>query len=191
MDFMFFFKEGFYHVLDINALDHILFFIAVSIVFTIKEWKKAIILVSIFTISHTITFALSSYDIIYINKNLVEFLIPITILIPVISNSIKAIKTQKQTHFNYYFTFIFGLIHGLGFSSYFKMLIDKNDSLLVPLLEFALGIELVQILIVSVIVLLNTLATNFFKIKNKHWTLFVSFLLLIKIIPMLFNRFAF
>jgi hypothetical protein len=191
MDFMFFLKEGFYHVLDINALDHVLFFIAVSIVFTIKQWKKVLLLVSIFTVAHTITFTLSSYNIIYINKNLVEFLIPVTILITTINNSLKSIKNQKIIRVNYYFTFVFGLIHGLGFSSYFKMLIDKNDSILVPLLEFALGIELVQILIVSVIIMLNTLVINYVKIKNKHWTLFVSFLLLIKIIPMIFNRFTF
>lgn len=191
MDFRFFVKEGFFHVLDLNALDHILFFIAVSIIFTLKEWKKALWLVSVFTIAHTITFALSSYRILYVDAKWVEFLIPITILIPIISNNLKLFKGEKNLNSNYYFTFIFGLIHGLGFSSYFKMLLDKSDDLLVPLLEFALGIELVQIIIVSLVLILNTLVIRYFKIKQKYWVLFVSILLLFKIIPMLIERYPF
>ena len=191
MDSIFFIREGFFHVLDINALDHILFFIAITIVFTIKEWKKALILVSIFTIAHTFTFALSSYGIVRVNEKWVEFLIPITILVPVINNSFSVLNGQKNQRANYFFTFLFGLVHGLGFSSYFRMLLDKNDSIFIPLLEFALGIELVQILIVSLVILLSTLVVRFFKIPKKYWVFFISFLLLLKITPMLINRFPF
>lgn len=191
MDFRFFVKEGFFHVLDLNALDHILFFIAVSIIFTLNEWKKALLLVSVFTIAHTITFALSSYRILYVDAKWVEFLIPITILIPIISNNLKLFKGETNLNSNYYFTFIFGLIHGLGFSSYFKMLLDKSDDLLVPLLEFALGIEFVQIIIVSLVLVLNTLVIRYFKIKQKYWVLSVSVILLFKIIPMLIERYPF
>ncbi len=191
MNFQFFVKEGFFHVLDLNALDHILFFIAVSLIFTVKQWKKALLLVSVFTLAHTFTFALSSYRIIPVNEKWVEFLIPITILIPLLNNNFKLFEQQKNDTANYYFTFIFGLIHGLGFSSYFKMLLNKNDDLLLPLLEFALGIELVQIIIVSLVILLSTIVVKKLKIAEKHWVLFVSLVLLIKIIPMLIHRFPF
>ena len=191
MGFQFFVKEGFFHVLDLNALDHILFFIAVSLIFTVKQWKKALLLVSVFTVAHTFTFALSSYRVISVNEKWVEFLIPITILIPLLNNNFKLFTQQKNDTANYYFTFIFGLIHGLGFSSYFKMLLDKNDDLLLPLLEFALGIELVQIIIVSMVILLSTIVIQKLKIAQKYWVLFVSLLLLIKIIPMLIHRFPF
>ncbi|HFS67640.1 MAG TPA: HupE/UreJ family protein [Flavobacteriia bacterium] len=191
MDFQFFVKEGFFHVLDLEALDHILFFIAVSLIFTLKEWKKALWLVTIFTVAHTFTFALSSYRIIDIDGKWVEFLIPITILIPLLINNYRLFNNKKNLSANYYFTFIFGLIHGLGFSSYFKMLLDKNDSLLIPLLEFALGIEIVQIIIVSMVVLVNTIVIKYFKIQQKYWVLAVSVVLLFKIIPMLIERFPF
>ena len=191
MDFYFFVKEGFFHVLDLNALDHILFFIAISMLFTVKEWKKALLLVSIFTVAHTFTFALSSYRIVHVNEKWVEFLIPITILIPIINSTIIVFQKKKIQKTNYYFTFLFGMIHGLGFSSYFKMLLDKNDSILAPLLEFALGIELVQIIIVSLIVILNTIIIKVVKIDQKYWILFINFLLLLKILPMLIDRFPF
>lgn len=191
MDFYFFVKEGFFHVLDLNALDHILFFIAISMLFTVKEWKKALLLVSIFTIAHTFTFALSSYRMVSVNEKWVEFLIVITILIPIINNTIIVFKNKKIQTANYYFTFIFGMIHGLGFSSYFKMLLDKDDSILIPLFEFALGIELVQIIIVTLIIVLNTIAIKYLKIEQKYWVLTINILLLVKIVPMLINRFPF
>jgi len=191
MDFYFFVKEGFFHVLDLNALDHILFFIAISMLFTVKKWKKALLLVSVFTVAHTFTFALSSYRIVKVNENWVEFLIPITILIPMINSIFIVFQNKKIQNSNYYFTFLFGMIHGLGFSSYFKILLDKNDSILAPLLEFALGIEMVQIIIVSLIVILNTIVIKYLKTNRKYWILFISFLLLLKIIPMLIDRFPF
>ncbi len=189
MDFEFYLKQGFFHVLDLRALDHILFFIAVTIIFTLKDWKKALLLVTFFTLGHTFTFALSAYDILLVNENYVEFLIPITIAIPLFWNSFNILKTKTSKSTNIYFTFFFGLIHGLGFSSYFKMLLDDDESILKPLLEFALGIELVQILIVLLVLLLGFLVQKKLKVAKKYWVIGVSFLILLKILPMIWERF--
>ncbi len=191
MDFFFFVKEGFFHVLDFNALDHILFFIAVSMIFTLKEWKKALWLVTFFTLGHTFTFTLSVYDWIKINGKWVEFLIPITILIPILVNNYSVYTKTTSLKRNYYFTFFFGLIHGLGFSSYFKMLLDDDENKFIPLLEFSLGIEFVQVLIVGVIILLNSIWINKLHFKQQIWIGSISILLLFKIIPMLINRYPF
>ncbi len=189
MDFEFYLKQGFFHVLDLRALDHILFFIAVTVIFTLKDWKKALLLVTFFTLGHTFTFALSAYDVLLVNESYVEFLIPITIAIPLFWNSFNILKAKTLKSTNIYFTFFFGLIHGLGFSSYFKMLLDDDESILKPLLEFALGIELVQILIVFLVLLLGFLVQKQLKIAKKYWVIGVSFLILLKIIPMLWERF--
>jgi len=191
-NFIFYIQQGFYHVLDKAALDHVLFFIALTIIFSYKSWKKALWLITFFTIAHTLTFGLSVYDLIEVKVDLVEFLIPITILIPLLINIYREIKqiSNKKENINIYFAFIFGLIHGLGFSNYFKMLLDDSDSKLLPLLKFSLGIEFAQILIVLIVLFLNY-TIRFTPIKNKIWVIGISILLILRIIPMLINRFPF
>ena len=191
-DFLFFIHQGLFHVLDWNALDHVLFFIALTVVYTFKNWKKALWLITFFTLGHSLSFGLSAYDIINANVAVVEFLIPITILIPLIINIYKMIKedfTIKNT--NIYFAFFFGLVHGLGFSNYFKMLLDDSDDKLIPLLKFALGIELAQIVIVLLVLSLGYIAQYYLHIKRKTWIISVSFLVILRILPMLIQRFPF
>ena len=190
--FIFYIQQGFFHVLDINALDHVLFFIALTVLYSFKNWKKALWLITFFTIGHSLTFGLSAYDIISVDVDLVEFLIPITILIPLVLNIYKMIKGDfsiKDT--NIYFAGIFGLVHGLGFSNYFKMLLDDGEDKLIPLLKFALGIEFAQIIIVLIVLLLGHVAIYSFNIKKKYWVIGVSVLVILRIIPMLINRFPF
>lgn len=190
-DFVFYIQQGFYHVLDINALDHVLFFIALSVVYTFKDWKKAFWLITSFTIAHSITFGLSVYGKISVGINLVEFLIPITILIPVLINIYHALNKSviKKDNTNVYFSFFFGLIHGLGFSNFFKMLLDEGDNKLLPLLNFSIGIELAQIVIVGLLLITNYLMS--FYIKRKTWVISVSILLALIIIPMILKRIPF
>ena len=187
--FIFYIQQGFFHVLDINALDHVLFFIALTVLYSFKNWKKALWLITYFTIGHSLTFGLSAYDIISVDVDLVEFLIPITILIPLILNIYKMIKDDFSiNNTNIYFAGIFGLVHGLGFSNYFKMLLDDGEDKLIPLLKFALGIEFAQIIIVLIVLLLGHVATYSFQIKKKYWVIGVSVLIILRIIPMLIHR---
>lgn len=189
-DFIFYLNQGFSHVLDSNALDHILFFISLTIVFTFIEWDKALWLITFFTLGHTITFGLSAYNILDIDVNLVEFIIPITILIPLIITIFSVIKKKefKTNNINIYFSFFFGLIHGLGFSNYFKMLLDDSDDKLIPLLEFALGIELAQITIVLIVLLLAYFFQSILKVQKRIWILVLSVVVMLLIIPMLIDR---
>jgi len=190
-NFIFYIKQGFFHVLDINALDHVLFFIALTVVFSFKNWKKALLLITFFTIGHSLTFGLSAYDYLSVDVDLVEFLIPITILIPLLLNIYTAIKDKEiqYDNSNIYFAFFFGLIHGLGFSNYFKMLLDDGDDKLIPLLEFALGIEFAQIIIVLLVLIFGHIFQYVFKLKKKIWIIVVSIVVILRIIPMIVERF--
>ena len=183
--------QGFFHVLDFKALDHVLFFIALTVIFTYKNWKKALLLITFFTLGHTLTFALSVFDYIFIKSKIVEFLIPTTIAIPLFINIYKALKQRVYNNANMYFAFFFGLIHGLGFSSYFLMRIDDSEEKLIPLLQFAIGIEFAQIIVVTLIIALAYLFQEVFKVKKRIWVLSISVLVLLYIVPMLTNRYPF
>ena len=190
--FIFYIQQGFFHVLDVNALDHVLFFIALTALYSFKNWKKALWLITFFTLGHSFTFGLAAYDVITVDVDLVEFLIPITILIPLVLNIYKMINEDFSiNNTNIYFAGFFGLIHGLGFSNYFKMLLDDGEGKLIPLLKFALGIEFAQIIIVLMVIFLGYLVVYSFHIKKKYWVMGVSVLVILQIIPMLINRFPF
>ena len=189
--FIFYIRQGFFHVLDKNALDHVLFFITLTVVFSFRNWKKALLLITFFTVGHSLTFGLSAYDYISADVDLVEFLIPITILIPLVLNIYTSVKEKEIQHnnLNIYFAFFFGLIHGLGFSNYFKMLLDDGDNKLIPLLEFALGIEFAQIAVVLSVLVLGHFFQYTVKLKKELWIIIVSVLVILYIIPMLVERF--
>lgn len=187
--FKLFVKLGLDHVLDFNAYDHILFLVALAVVYTFKDWKKVLWLITFFTIGHTLTLALSAYKILNIDIKAVEFLIPVTILVTAASNilTFKG-KTVSKSNINLVFVLFFGLIHGLGFSNYFRMIIQDVDSKFLPLLEFALGIELAQVIIVLGILLISFAGQTVFKISKRDWVFIVSAIVLGITIPMLAER---
>ena len=171
-DFIFYFKMGLFHVLDIKAYDHILFLIVLAIVYQFKQWKKVLWLITLFTIGHSITLALSAYGILNVRADLVEFLIPLTIFITGLMNVLTAKKASVgKENQNLFFALFFGLIHGLGFSNYFKIMIGKTSDKLVPLLEFALGVEAAQVIIVMLILLVGSLVQSIFGVNRRDWIL--------------------
>lgn len=186
-NFIFFLKEGLFHVLDWNAYDHILFLIALVVVYDFKNWKKVLWLISLFTIGHTFSLILATYKIVLVSSNWVEFLIPLTILITAAVNVFYARKVSKKTktNANLFFALFFGLIHGLGFSSYFKLLIGTSNNKLMPLLEFALGIEFSQIIIVFIILLLGFIFQMFFRFSKRDWVIIISSIVIGVTLPML------
>lgn len=188
-DFLFYLELGCKHVLDINAYDHILFLIVLVVSFSFKQWKDMLWLVSLFTLGHTISLSLSAYNFIHVNSNIIEFLIPLTIFLTAINNIFSGNKTSSDSKLLLFLSFSFGCIHGLGFSSYFKMLISGLDSKLIQLVEFSLGIEIAQITIVIGIVTLYHLLTPIFKINKRDWILVVSSIVFGISIPMLVERF--
>ena len=187
-DFWIFFKIGINHVLDFNGYDHILFLIALTVPYAVKDWKRILILVSIFTIGHTLALLLSVFNIIVVKVTIVELLIPITILITAFYNIFTAGNTSKQDGISFMgiVTLTFGVIHGLGFSNYFKSMITGSIiDKLVPTLEFALGIEAAQIIIISLVLLLSFVTLTLFRFNKRDFTLIMSAFVLGVVVPLI------
>lgn len=187
-DFQWYFKLGLDHVLDWKAYDHVLFLIVLTIFYGFKDWKKVLGLVTFFTLGHTLTLALSAYNLLYIEMDLIEFLIPLTILFTALFNIIFVNKSSNYLNIIFLLAFLFGLIHGLGFSSYFKILVDDFENKLFPLIEFAIGIEIAQIIITVFILILNYLILNILKKQKRDWIIVVSSIVTGIVIPMLIER---
>ena len=180
---------GLNHVLDLSAYDHILFLIVLAVVFSFNQWKKVLWLVTLFTIGHSLTLALSAYGILKIRMDLIEFLIPLTIFITGIMNILTAKKSSSgKENINLIFAVFFGLVHGLGFSNYFRMMVGKEEDKLFPLLEFAIGIEAAQIIIVIGILVIGTLLQNFFRVTKRDWILVTSSIVIGFAIQMMLDR---
>jgi len=165
---------GFDHILDWNGYDHILFLVALCAIFGLKDWKRVLVLVTAFTIGHSLTLALSSLEVIRLSPQLVEVLIPVTILITALQNLFMKPEKSASWWWHYGLALGFGLIHGLGFSNYFKALLGRETSILLPLFSFNVGVELGQIVIVAAGLAVNALATRGIKVPQRYWTLGLS-----------------
>lgn len=188
-NFWFNVQYGINHVLDIKAYDHVLFLIVLTVPYMFKDWKRVLLLVSIFTLGHTLSLVLAVYGIISVKAQMIEFLIPITILIVALFNVFTSGKGAQKEKVGVLFlsTVFFGLIHGLGFAREFKMLLGGSDSKLVLLLEFALGIELSQIIIVFIVLFLGYLTQTLFRFNKRDWIIVISAIVVGLVIPMILN----
>jgi len=187
-EFWIYYEIGLRHVLNIHAYDHVLFLIALTVPYAFKDWKRILLLVTIFTVGHTLALLLSVFGLIIIKVNLVEFLIPITILIVAFFNLFTAGKSSKNESISIvgFITLFFGVIHGLGFSNYFNSILGGNTtSKLLPLSEFALGIELAQIIVVFVVLILSYIVQTVFRFSKRDWTLVMSSFVIGVILPMI------
>jgi len=184
-----FLQLAFDHVLDWKAYDHILFFIVLSVIYSFKDWKKIVYLITLFTLGHTATLGLATYKIINIDVKIIEFLIPLTIFITATVNLFTVTKKNShQSNINLFFAFFFGLIHGLGLSGFLKMILEDTDSKLLPLLQFAFGVEFAQLFIVFIILIAGFLALKILKISKRDWVLVLSSIVIGIVIPMLVER---
>lgn len=188
-DFWFNVQYGINHVLDINAYDHVLFLIVLTVPYMFKDWKRVLLLVSIFTFGHTLSLVLSAYGVVSVNANVIEFLIPLTILIVALFNVFTSGKGAQKEKVGVLMlsTLFFGLIHGLGFAREFKMLVGKSDNKLITLVEFALGIEIAQIIIVFIALFLGFLCQTIFRFSKRDWIMVISAIVVGLVIPMLLN----
>ncbi|MNK16740.1 hypothetical protein D3C87_349100 [compost metagenome] len=189
-EFELYFNMGLRHVLDINAYDHVLFLIVLTVPYIFKDWKNVLLLVTLFTIGHTLSLILSVFGIITVNAGIVEFLIPITILITALYNIFKSSRKSSSKNGSINFiaitTLFFGVIHGLGFSNYFKIVIDKNSKdKLMPLLEFALGIETAQVIVVLIVLIISYVLQEFFRLSKRDWILVMSAFVAGVVVPMI------
>ncbi len=188
-NFWFNVEYGINHVLDINAYDHVLFLIVLTIPYVFKDWKRVLLLVSMFTLGHTLSLVLAAYGVVSVNASVVEFLIPITILVVALFNVFTSGKGAQREKVGVLFlsTLFFGLIHGLGFAREFQMLLTDSDNKLVLLLEFALGIEIAQIIIVFIVLFLSYIVQTIFRFTKRDWIMVVSAIVVGLVIPMILN----
>lgn len=190
-DFWLYFNLGLHHVLDWKAYDHILFLIVLCAAYNFSSWKKLLLLVTMFTIGHTLSLLLATYNVVSVSGKVIEFLIPVTILTTALFNLFTAGKEKKVEKMGilYIATIFFGVIHGLGFASFFIKL-DSGRAFL-PLLEFALGIEAAQIIVVIIILIIAFIFQTIFRFNKRDWVLVVSSLVIGMVIPMLINNWIF
>ena len=183
-----FFSLGWHHIISINALDHILFVTALAAIYIFKDWRKVLVLVTAFTIGHSLTLALSVYDVIRVNDKLVELLIPVTILITGIFNLFQKDFTPKSLQLNYFFALFFGLIHGMGFANSIRFMLAEDQNIGLPLLNFNVGLEVGQIVIVFIILLLSYLFISVFKAPRRIWVYLLSTVAIIFSLRMIIER---
>ncbi|OLE66410.1 MAG: HupE / UreJ protein [Bacteroidetes bacterium 13_1_20CM_4_60_6] len=174
-DFWLYFQLGRDHIADWRGYDHILFVTALCLRYLLKDWKKVLVLVTAFTIGHSITLALSVLNYVNISTHWVEFLIPVTIVVTALSNIWqKDFEFKSRFPLIYFFALFFGLIHGLGFSSYLKSLLGKETNIASELLAFNLGLEFGQILIVLAVLAFSWVCISLLKFSRRQYLLFLS-----------------
>jgi len=183
-DFFIYLGLGFDHITDPRGYDHILFVVALCAVYTLQQWRQVLILVTAFTIGHSITLALATLQFITYSTSLIELLIPITILITAITNfffreprtrtMLVADENQPGRVWRYALALGFGLIHGLGFSNYLRSLLGREADILQPLLAFNIGLELGQLLIVGLVLSVAFLVLEVLRGSRLRWVLAVS-----------------
>jgi hypothetical protein len=173
-DFTFYFSLGWHHIINREALDHLLFITALAAIYLIKNWKQVLVLVTAFTIGHSLTLALSTYDIIRVKSDWVEFLIPLTIVITAIFNLLLKDFTPKKLRLNYFLALFFGLIHGMGFANTVRFMLAKEQHIAIPLFGFNVGLEAGQIVVVLIILTAAYLAITKAGLPRRVWVYSLS-----------------
>ncbi|MCZ4242950.1 HupE/UreJ family protein [Pedobacter punctiformis] len=173
-DFIFYFKLGWEHIISADALDHQLFILALVAIYSYKNLKQVLILVTAFTIGHSLTLLLSVLDIVRFDSKWVEFLIPCTIVLTAISNLFRKNFSLRSIRINYYLALVFGLIHGMGFANSIRMMLAKDQHVGWGLFGFNVGLEAGQIFVVMIILAVTWVVFNYTQIKRVNWVLFVS-----------------
>ncbi len=180
---------GFEHILDIKGYDHILFVIVLCVAYRVSEWKKMLILITAFTIGHSLTLGLSSLDMVSISSELIEILIPITIILSGLLNIWESYRDEQVFgKLHYFLALLFGLIHGLGFSTFFKSLVSPTESIVPLLFSFNVGVELGQLVIVALVFAISYVLARMFSIKYRWYTIAVSSLCIMAALALLFEK---
>jgi hypothetical protein len=190
-DFKLYFGLGTDHILTWEAMDHILFVAALCLRYLWKDWKKVAVMVTAFTIGHSVTLALSALNYVHVKREWIEFLIPLTIAVTAINNVLqKNIEQQKKLPLIYFFALFFGLIHGLAYASSFLDL-EGKEGLVAHLFAFNLGIELAQLIVVAIVLFLSFLLVQLLKISRLGWIRIASLTILAFSLYMAFDRFPY
>jgi hypothetical protein len=175
-EFKLYFNIGIDHILGFQAYDHLLFVIALCVIYQHREWRKLLFLVTAFTLGHSLTLVLSTFNVLGFRAEYIEFLIPITIFVTAAINIYRNKPTIRLglVGINYMMALGFGLIHGMGFSHYLKSLLGQEQSIFIPLLAFNLGIEIAQLVIVAFFMLLSYIFIYHIDVNRRDWNMVIS-----------------
>ena len=189
-EFWFNVNHGINHVLDINGYDHVLFLMVLTVPYLFKDWKRVLFLVTTFTLGHTLSLVLAAFNVIRINVSWVEFLIPVTIILVAVFNVFTAGKLPQKNKIGVLFfsTLFFGLIHGLGFAREFQLMVGASDNKWAVLFEFAIGIEMAQVIIVFIVLIVSYIMQTVFRFSRRDWMLVVSSIVIGMAFPMVLER---
>jgi|TARA_B100000767_G_scaffold15276_1_gene14527 hypothetical protein len=184
-----FLELGLYHIVSFNSYDHILFLVVLAAPYLFKDWKRLLLLISFFIIGHTLSLVLGVYGIISLKVNVVEWLIPFTIIIMALYNVLTAGKASKQSNpiIIVCLVLFFGFIHGLGFANSFKALVSSNESMLLSVIEFALGLELGQFVIVFCVLFFSFIGQTIFRFSSRDWLMVLSSVVIGLMLPLIIN----
>jgi len=184
--FLEYLRLGVEHILDPNGIDHVLFLVALVILYSLKDWKEVFILATAFTIGHSITLALAAMGIISAQSKLIEILIAASIAMTALFNIIKPVQEGKST-LRYLTAVAFGLIHGFGFAGFFRTILGK-DSITLPLLSFNIGVEIAQLIVVIIVLLVSYLLCDLLKLKKRYLVIGTSFLIFLYALKLILER---
>lgn len=175
-EFELYYSLGLNHILDVNGYDHILFVVVLCALYQSSDWKKVLVLITAFTVGHSITLALSTLRVINVNSDLIEFLIPVTILFTAISNLFTSEKriSMGVSRRNYFYAGFFGLIHGLGFSNYLRALLGTDKTIIMQLFAFNVGLEVGQIIIVAIFMIISFIFVGLGNVGRRDWKMIIS-----------------
>jgi hypothetical protein len=173
-DFSFYFRLGWDHIISLEALDHILFIASLAAIYMLKDWKQVLVLVTAFTLGHTITLILSTKELVVVNSRLVEFLIPLTIIATALSNLFQKSFTSRSVRINYFLALFFGLVHGLAFANVLRMILAEDQSFALSMFSFSVGLELGQVMVVLLILLLAQAIVYYMRVVRRDWVIFLS-----------------
>ena len=187
-DFLFYLQLGWEHIISKDALDHQLFILALIAIFSFRDWKKVLILVTAFTIGHSLTLVLSALDVFRFPSDWVEFLIPCTIVFTALDNIIFSKNEKKLIQLNYYLALLFGLIHGMGFANSVRMMLANEQDITFPLFGFNVGLELGQIVVVAIALFIHYIFSEVLKLSNKIWIYIISVPIFIFALKMALER---
>lgn len=187
-DFLFYLQLGWEHIISKDALDHQLFILTLIAIFSFRDWKKVLILVTAFTIGHSLTLVLSALDVFRFPSDWVEFLIPCTIVFTALDNIIFSKNEKKLIQLNYYLALLFGLIHGMGFANSVRMMLASEQDITLPLFGFNVGLELGQIIVVAIALFIHYIFSEVLKLSNKIWIYIISVPIFIFALKMALER---
>ena len=191
IDFNYYFQLGWHHIISWDALDHLYFIVALSVIYQLKHWKQVLMLVTAFTIGHATTLFLSALDIIQLKGEWVEFAIPCTIVLSCLANFRKKGIQGGADRLQYTMALFFGFVHGMGFANTIRFLLSKDQNMVGSLFGFNLGLEIGQIFVVLLVLIVGVVIgrTKFFNVRE--WVLTVSSLILGLALQLAIERFPF